>query len=193
MSRTAVRCFPTQAPNDVARVHATQYGLLLAEIDQMRTRQTGTGLISAPGLVIGSTDDQVANVAFTYHILGVAYAKAAVAAGTAPGAQTVPADTWALYLLSISTAGAITLTPAAANATTGYATEALAIAAMPATPAGEAVMGYVTTLTASGLAWVAATDAFEGGAAGNPASDTNYYDAANTITAEQAKTLQFMR
>lgn len=192
MSRTAARCFPTQDPRDVARVHATQYGLLLAEIDEMRTRQTGTGMISAAGLVIGSTDDRIGSVAFGFHINGVAEAKAAVAAGTVIPAETVTADKWALYRNSIAAGGVITVTPAAGNVA-GYATEVLAIAAIPATPANEADMGHFTVLTASGLAWVADTDALEGGAAGNPATTTNYYDATITITAEQAKTLLFMR
>jgi hypothetical protein len=192
MSRTSIRAMPTQSPNDVARIHATQYGLLLAEVDEIRTRMSGTGLISAPGLVIGSTDDQIANVAFNFHVAGLAYIAAAVAAGTAPTAQTVTADKWALYRLSVSISDAKTVTPAAGNVA-GYATEALAIAALPATPAGEADMGYVTVKTKAATAWIGATDALEGGAAGNPASETNYYDADNTIGTEQAKTLNFMR
>ncbi len=192
MSRTAVRCYPTSGPTEVPSELATQHGLILAEIDEMRTRMSGTGLISAPGLVIGSTDDRIANVAFYYHVSGVAYVGAAVAAGTVIPAETVTADKWALYRLSDSIADSITVTPAAGNVA-GYATEALAIAAIPATPAGEVDMGYFTVLTASGLAWVADTDALEGGAAGNPASETNYYDADNTISAEQANTLNDSR
>ena len=107
----------------------------------------------------------------------VPISKAAVAAGTAIGAQTVTADKWALYLLSVNSAGAITVTPAAGNVA-GYATEALAIAALPARPALTASMGYITVLTAAGLAWIAGTDALAGGAGGNPATTTNYYPAS---------------
>lgn len=192
MSRTAVRAYPTSGPTEVPSVLATQYGLLLAEIDEIRTRMSGTGLISAPGLVIGSTDDQIGNVAFNYHIDGVARVAAAVAAGTAPTAQTVTADKWALYRLSVDAADSKTVTPAADNVA-GYDTEALAIAGIPATPANETDMGYVTVLTGAATAWIGATDAFEGGAAGNPATTTNYYDADNTISAEQAKTLSDSR
>jgi len=99
----------------------------------------------------------------------------AVAAGTAIVVQTVPVNTWALYLLSINAAGTITVTPAAANATTGYATEALAIAALPSRPASSAYMGHVTVLTKVGFAWIAGTDALAGGASGNVAATTNYY------------------
>lgn len=192
MARTAARAYPTSGPTEVPSVLATQYGSLLAEIDEMRTRMSGTGLISAPGLVIGTTDKNIGTVAFGFHVNGVSEAKAAVAAGTALGAQTVTADKWALYRGSIAAGGTITITPAAGNVA-GYATEALAIAAIPATPTGKVDLGYVTNLTKVGTAWIAGTDAFEGGASGNPAKTTNYYDAATTITTEQAKTLSKTR
>nr|WP_319566288.1 hypothetical protein [uncultured Rhodoferax sp.] len=104
----------------------------------------------------------------------VAIAKAAIAGGTEIGAQTVTANKWALYALAIDVAGSITVTPAVGNVA-GYATEALAIAALPARPASTAAIGYVTVLTASGLAWIAGTDALAGGTGGNPASQTKYY------------------
>ena len=116
-----------------------------------------------------------------FTIAPLALTKAAVAAGTAIGAQTVPLDKWALYRLSINAAGTITVTPAAANATTGYANEAAAIAALPALPALGTDMGYITVLTAVGLAWIAGTDALAGGTTGNEALTTNYYPAS-TVT-----------
>lgn len=123
----------------------------------------------------GSTDTNIASGALTGAIAGVPFAKAAVTAGTAIGAQTVPADTWAVYSLDIVAAGTITVTAGAANATTGYATEALAIAAVPPRVTAKARMGYITVKTAAGLAWIAATDGLAGGASGNVASATNYY------------------
>lgn len=117
-----------------------------------------------------------------FTVAPVATTKAAVAAGTAIGAQTVPADQWALYRLSINAAGTITVTPAAANATSGYANEAAAIAAIPALPAGGTDMGHITVKTMTATAWIAATDALAGGTSGNEASTTNYYPAS-TVTA----------
>lgn len=139
-----------------------------------------TGIISSAALARGSTDTRPANAAFNFFINGLAYNKAAVAAGTAIGAQTVTADKWALYRLSIQANGTITITPAAANVA-GYASEALAKAAIPALPANEADMGYFTVKTATGLAWIAATDALAGGTSGNEASITNYYQAALSL------------
>jgi len=77
-------------------------------------------------------------------------------------------------------AGTTTFTSAANNYTTGYATEALAIAALPAQTADKVRIGYITVLTEVGSPFVFGTDAFEGGAAGNPASVTNYYNTAGT-------------
>lgn len=132
---------------------------------------------SAKPLGRGSTDTAIGSGAFRFIITGQAAteAKAAVAAGTAIGAQTVPADTWAVYSLDIATGGTITVTAGAANATTGYASEAAAIAACPARVTAKARMGYITVKTASGLAWIAATDGLAGGSSGNVASITNYY------------------
>ena len=130
-------------------------------------------------LSVGS-NTKVASTAFYFSISGGASTlKAAVAAGTALPAQTVPANKWALYRLSIIADGTITVTPAALN-TTGYNTEALAVAALPAVPANSAAMGFLTVQTAAGLAFVANTDALAGGTGGNPATTTNYYPESST-------------
>ena len=110
----------------------------------------------------------------------VAIAKTAVTTGTAIGAQTVTIDKWALYRLSIVANGTITITPAAANAA-GYADEATAIAAIPATPASSCDMGYITVKTKSGTTFVAGTDSLAGGSGGNVASTTNYYPSTGCI------------
>lgn len=190
MARDTVRGVPTDHPDSLVRALHRQYNILIDEIDRIRRGVTGTGLLTAVDLEMGSTDRQIASDEFNFQINGRDYNRAAVAAGTAIGAQTVPSDQWAIYRLSIDAAGTIAIAAGAANATTGYDTEAEAIEALPATPANQADMGYVTVKTATGVAWVAATDALEGGASGNPASVTNYYpapvvigdDAASRIT-----------
>lgn len=123
----------------------------------------------------GSTDTAVASGKFTFGVGGIPESKAAVTTGLAPTAQTVPADTWAVYAMDVVTGGTTSVAPGAANATTGYATEALALAARPVRITAKARMGYYTVKTATGLAWIGATDALAGGSSGNPASQTNYY------------------
>lgn len=135
--------------------------------------QTASVLLS-----IGSTDTQVANAAFTYLLSGTNYSKTATAAGTALPAGTIPMNTWGVYRVSVVAGGTITVTAGAANYTTGYASEALAIAALPALPASSWDVGYFTVLTEVGATFVAGTDALQGGVSGNPSSDTNYYAGA---------------
>jgi hypothetical protein len=146
------------------------------------SEDVGDSALETTGLAIGSTDTAVASDAFHYAIAGAAYRKAAVAAGTALAAGTITADAWGIYRFSIDAAGTITCTAGAANFTTGYATEADAIAALPALPADEADMGYLTVLTDSGNDFIGGTDALQGGASGNPSDDTNYYPANPTWT-----------
>ncbi len=162
-------------------------------------------VLNSPELAIGSTDRNVANGAFDFQvgasaaIVNTFKKKAAVAAGTALAAGTIPQDKWGLYLFSVAANGTITSTAAAANFTTGYASEAAAIAALPATPANQAAMGYVTVQTKVGFAFIGGTDSLAGGAAGNVANATNYYNAginygstigaAVTLTAESVTVL----
>lgn len=153
-----------------------------ASLNVLTATNNADRVLSATGLVRGSTDTSVANIAFTYQVgaalgsVNTYFAKAAVTAGTALAAGAIPANKWGLYVMSII-AGTITMTPAAANFTTGYNSEALAKAALVATPAGAAAMGYFTVLTASGQPFIGNTDALAGGSSGNPATTTNYYDA----------------
>ncbi len=87
-------------------------------------------------------------------------------------AKVIAIDRWASALLSVNGAGAGVVTWSASD----YASEALAIAALPALPAGNTPLGYVTVLTNSGNTWTAGTDALQGGTGGNVSADTNYYN-----------------
>ena len=141
---------------------------------------TVDGMLAAAGLAIGVTSDkEVLSTAFNYVISRASFQKASVETALASG--TIPADKWGIYLFSIDDAGAVTSTPGAANFAAGYDTEASAIAAFPATPSGDASMGRVTVLTASGLVFVGGTDALQGGTGGNPATTTNYVDTTAIV------------
>jgi hypothetical protein len=131
-------------------------------------------------LSIGSTATSVATDAFSYIIAGTRYTKTAVVAGTALPAGTIPADQWGVYRVTVNAGGTIAVTAGAANYTTGYATEALALAAVPSIANTLWHVGTFTVKTAAGLAFVANTDALEGGVGGNPSSDTNYYAGSST-------------
>ena len=146
----------------------------------------GDRLLSSAGAAIGGTDTNVSTIAFTYQIGAAAgvvntfKAKVAVAAGTALGALgTVPQGMAAGLLMQINAAGTISYKSAPANYGAGYATEAAALAAIEqvAPDAGNALVCYVTLTTNASHAWIAGTDAFAGGASGNPAATTTYYNA----------------
>lgn len=119
----------------------------------------------------------IACSASTITILGVPVVVAAETAKAFGSLGTIPNAKWGLIAIERVAAATTTFVSAAANYTTGYATEALAIAAMPARTANKAVIGYITVQAAAVAAgWIAGTDALAGGSGGtNPAQTTNYY------------------
>lgn len=118
-------------------------------VNDIRAKLKGDYNVSKPGLAIGSTPANVANVAFDFTINGVRYSKAAVAAGTAPGNDVIPQSTYGAVALDIGINGTIDVIEAADNAT-GYASAALAIAGIPAQAADHARMGTVTATKSDG-------------------------------------------
>lgn len=104
----------------------------------------GDNLVGTPGLAIGSTATNVANLVFNFRINGIEYQKAAVAAGTAPGNDVIPVGTYGAVAFDIGANGTIDAIEADDNAT-GYASAALATAGLAAVGADHARMGWVTT------------------------------------------------
>ena len=143
--------------------------------------QTG-GNSTANPLTRGSTDTRVGFGSVNVAIGGIASNVAASAAGTAFGSLgTIPASTWGLIAIDVVAAGTVSFASAAANYTTGYATEAAAIAALPVRIAAKARLGYITIL-ATASTWIAGTDALAGGSSGNPATTTNYYPSGGLFS-----------
>lgn len=134
----------------------------------------GSYVESLPALGIGSTKTAVASTAFDYFVGGKRYTKAANAIGTAPGSDVVPLGKFGAVAFDIDNTGTITAVSAPANAT-GYATAALAAAAIPAVGAGKARMGYVTASKSDGT--------FTFG--------TNNFDVANSTVAYTDGTTMF--
>lgn len=139
--------------------------------------------MTTAALSIGTTVTLAVSASFIA-INGVIGSVAAETAKAFGSLGTIPASTWGLIMVERIANGTTSFVSAADNYSTGYATEALAIADMPAQSADKAVVGYLTIL-ASGDDWVAGTDALEGGTGGNPATTTNYYSipgAADTAS-----------
>lgn len=165
-----------------------QYNRLVSNVATILDNQVSDGVVTPSTLAIGTTVT-LAATANVIQINGVRTALAALTAQAFGALGTIPADTWGIIALERVAAGTASFLSGAANYTTGYATEAAAIAALPAQSSDKVMVGYVTIL-ASGDGWVAGTDALAGGTGGNPAEDTNYYSVASlfssaALTAEQ--------
>jgi hypothetical protein len=128
---------------DFSYKNAKEINAMLTELYAVNGILGGDYIVSLPVLAIGTTPAYVENVAFNYSIQGVQYSKAAVTAGTAPGDDVVPVDTYGAVAFDIDAAGTITVAEAAANVT-GYASAALALAGIPAVAASKARMGTVS-------------------------------------------------
>ena len=177
-------------PSADARQTIIQLNNAIADLQTVLVGATqGNSIINPTVLSMGSTNTQLATTAFQFSIAGVPATKAAVAAGTALGALgTIPASTWGLIAVDVVAAGTLSYVSAAANYTTGYASEAAAIAANPAVTAAKARVGYITVL-ASASTWVAGTDALATGTGGNPATTTHYYPAPSAWSGFAAQQL----
>lgn len=171
--------------HDTNQTHMTNLKTLLNNI---RTYLTGDRLWSGnPGLVINTNFDVKTGADCVVSIDGVLANVAASASADTGTAKTIPAAKWGVFLVTGASNGALTATWA--SATAGYDSEVLAIAALPAAPASEAPIGYVTVLAHATAGFTAGTDALQTGTGGSPSPDTNYYnlaDAQSTITAAVA-------
>ena len=110
---------------------------------------TSEHVLTSPTLAIGTDTSAVSTIAFNYIIDGAQYYKAAVAAGTEPGNDVVPINTYGAVALDIGANGTIDIIEAAANAT-GYASAALAIAGVAAAASDHVRLGYVTAIKTDG-------------------------------------------
>lgn len=106
------------------------------------------GALSSAGLGIGSVATAVANIAFSYYIGAVQYAKAAITAGTAPGTDVIPQGKFGAIAYDIDAAGAITVAVAPGNSV-GFATAPLAVLNLPACVSTKARIGTVTVMNAA--------------------------------------------
>ncbi len=178
----------THARNRLLGIDAG-YSVAVAGIKDI-TIKTGPatvdGLLNQPTGSRATDDKEVQFTAFQFVLSRVPYAKAAVD-GVALATGTILADDWGIYLFSTDTAGTITVTAGAGNFDGSYTSEAEAIIGLPATPAGEDSMFYVTVQTKTGFAFIGGTDGLNGGSSGNIANATNYVSTTaivlTTVTA----------
>lgn len=138
------------------------------------------GILLDPRPSIGTTNTQLANVASGVRIAGANKAIAAVAAGTALTATTVPQNKWGVFGFEVGINGTLDAFDDSANAT-GYASEALALAHYLAQSisASHVLAFYVAVMNTAAGGFVGATTAL------NATTVTaHYYSAtlANVVT-----------
>lgn len=137
-------------------------------------------------LAVASVTTAVQNAA------GVTTFATVSSAGLTFPAGTVPNNQWAAWRVRYTTAGGLVLVAAAANYTTGYASEAAAIAAVPSVNVPTQFnVGYLTLQTKAGNTWIANTDALAGGATGHVAKSTTYYAGNPTVWAAYGRPVIF--
>jgi hypothetical protein len=151
-----------------------------AEVGCKTVVMASTGIKSLATLAMATDTLAVKNEAFSFDITGTGYAKVAVD-GTALAAGTIPQDKWGIYLYSVQANGTITSTAAVANFTTGYDSEALAIAALPSTPGSNTNMGYVTVMTTGVAGFIGGTTALNGEGVTAHYTNTYYWNCKTLI------------
>lgn len=147
-------------------------GLIVAFANMLNGLQSDVPVNSAIPTI--GTTVTMSSPAQTILIAGAPTSLAAITNQVFGALGTIPASKWGIIALDRVAAGTLTYVSGAANYTTGYASEALALAANPAKTANKARTGYITIL-ASSSGWVAGTDALQGGTGGNPATTTHYF------------------
>lgn len=172
-SSSNFQLLPGSAIHDVL----VQYNNLLKQQAALALAFTSDGVLKGTALSRGTTVT-LASSQCVITIAGVPVSVAATTAQAFGALGTIPASTWGIIGVDAVAAGTISFVSGAANYTTGYATEALAIAAAPAKTSAKARIGFVL-VQASGSGWVAGTDALAGGTGGTPATTTNYYNIAS--------------
>ena len=164
----------------------TDHGTFKTVVDDLKTLVNNlrsamlNGALGNPTFGIDTNFDVKNTVAIYYTNAGTLKTLNANTSFDTGAAQVIAINKWSAALLSLSDAGAAVLTW---SATLNADSEAEAIAALPALPANNTPLGYVTVLTGSGVTWTAGTDALEGGAGGTVSADTNYYNSVNPAVA----------
>ena len=170
-STTAAAQVDAVAPRgSLLRQLAAQVQDFVAEVDQYLLYQP----LGNPGFVIDTNFDVKNGAAIDYLNAGTLKTLAADTSFNTGTAKILTANKWGAALLSLTDAGAATVTYASGAA---YDTEAAAIAALTVPAATHTLLGYVTILTGTDVTWTAGTDALEGGTGGTAATTTNYYNA----------------
>lgn len=170
---------PRSANHETTAQHnaaVTDLDAVVALVNQLR-QQALYNVFGNPGFQRVTNFDVNNATAFVYTNGGTLKTFSATTTFDTGTTATIATGKWGAALLSVSSAGSAVVTWFT-NTGAGYASEALAIAAMTAAAATDTPVGYITVL-AAGSTWTAGTDALASGTGGTPATTTNYYNSVN--------------
>ncbi len=167
----------------------TDITALLSLVNNLRSCLTGDNLITQPVLAIGSTTHEFSFGGFSFRVNGVPEDKAldatiAFTANNTINTGAAAGKLWGAWRVQIAKGGTVTTSSVGADQV--YATEAAAIAALPAVTADNADMGYITVQAKSGADWVMNTDDLT---AASDCEGAFFYDADIGVEAAAVGTL----
>jgi hypothetical protein len=189
----ASRKYPTTTLGSDGRLNVVTTNFMLYGLNNVLAALGGAEVPMTTSTPTIGTTVTVATPASFIAINGVIGSVAAETAKAFGSLGTIPQNKWGLIMLERIANGTTTFQSAADSFTTGYDSEELALAAIPAPGANEVPTGFVTISSTHASGWVTGTDALAGGTGGNPATSTNYYGfigAADVTTGPWAKAFQ---
>lgn len=148
-----------------------------ALLNQLR-QATLYGVLSNPAFVINTNFDVKNGNAISYVNGGTIKSLSANTNFDTGTSKTITGSLYGAAVLTVNSSGTGVVTWASGA---GYASEALAIAALVAPSATDTVLGYVT-VQAHASGFTAGTDALTLGTGGNVATATTYYNSINPNT-----------
>lgn len=152
----------------------TNHGTFRTAVNALRFHALSRAFAKS-GLAIGGTTTKYKHTTQVAFIAGgLLQLSATTADHTFTGTETITADKWGVFLITL--AGTTWKSTAAAASPMAYATEAAAIAAMPEPPANEAVMGYITIRARTAVTFTAGTTTLTADNGSGNSQTVNYYD-----------------
>lgn len=170
----------TSLSQDITRNGVSQRDLVtflenVRDLVNQLQHQASYESLGNPGFVISTNFDVKNGNAISYLNGGTNKTLSANTNFDTGTAKVLTASKWGAALLTVNSSGSAVLTWTTLG---NYASEALAIAALPTPAATDTVVGYVTVLS-SASGWTAGTDALQSGTGGNAATTTTYYNSNN--------------
>ena len=154
----------------------TQVDAIITLVNDIRTQLKGSHPLTVPGLAIGDGSKlAVSTPAIDYNVDGIRYTLAADTTGVALGTASVTVARFGAVALDAPISGGTVLSTESPANVAGYASAALAAAALPAVAAAHCRLGYVTVSLSTGGPFILGTTALDA------ANTTVAYTDADTL------------